>query len=151
MASIYGLFGSAIAYAAQGLSSNEFYRTIQAAGQGARRSEVLKLYAQAKTIVAGAETEAFANQNSVPSGNSLAPWPTRSRTGIRQNVKLLYRDKTTGDYKTTYWSTITTNGITRREAVSAAIEAYSGTADEYDQEFVGAFHSSAQLLTTGIM
>lgn len=141
---IYEQFGNALRAVSSGYSANEFYRTLQAEGYGARRSEVLKLYAQARTIVSQGAQEPYRNPHAIPTAGERGTWPTRGATGLRQNVTLTYRDKTTGDYKSVHWSTISRGGITRAEAVQRAIDAYSGTADAYEQEFVGAYHASAQ-------
>lgn len=151
MATVQALFGSAIRAAASGLSANEFYRSLQASGLGSRRSEVLKLFSQAKSLTVAAEAEAFANQLAIPTGHELGAWPVKDPGGVRQNVRILYRDRVTGDFKVTYWSTVTPNGITRQEAVNAAVDAYSANAEDYNQDLVGAFHSSAQRLVAKVV
>lgn len=150
MARVYASFGNALRAVAAGYSANEFYRTLQAEGLGARRSEVLKLYAQARKIVQVGATEPYTNPHTVPLASEMAPWPTRNATGIRQNVTLLYRDRVTGEYKTAYWSTITQNGVTRDAAVREAVNAYNDTAERYNQDIIGAYHSGAYILTPGI-
>lgn len=151
MAKPQAFFGSALRAAAAGLSATDFVKLLQAEGLGTRRSEVLKLYRVAKALTVAAEGEPYANPNEVPHGAALGPWPTKNATGIRQNVKLVYQDRTTGDYKVVHYSTISDNGITRASAVSAAINAYAGNAENYNQDFIGAFHSSAQLMQPGLI
>lgn len=146
MALPQAFFGSALRAAAAGLPANDFVKLLQAEGLGTRRSEVLKLYRIAKSLTVAAEGEPYANPGEVPSGQALGQWPTKKAGGIRQNVKLVYKDKTTGDYKVTHYSTITANGMTRNAAVAAATNAYADAAERYNQELVGAFHSSAQLM-----
>jgi hypothetical protein len=41
------------------------------------------------------------------------------------------------------------NGVTRAEAISKAIEAYSGKAELYKQQLVGAIHTKTFVLTPG--
>ena len=151
MAAVQAFFGSAIRAAASGYSANDFVNLLRAEGMGTRRSEVLKLYKVARQLVSVGAEEPFRNPHAVPTGEEMSPWPTNNATGVRQNVRLVYQDKVTGDYKVTFWSTITANGIPRSEAVATAINAYAGTAERYNQILTGAFHSSAQLMTPGLL
>lgn len=128
------------------MPANDFVKLLQAEGLGTRRSEVLKLYRIAKGITVAAEGEPYANPHEVPHGAALGQWPTKKAGGIRQNVKIVYKDRVTGDYKVTHYSTITANGLTRQQAIAQAIDAYADAAERYNQDLVGAFHSSAQLM-----
>jgi hypothetical protein len=146
VATVQAFFGSALRAAAAGLPANDFVKLLQAEGLGTRRSTVLQLYKVAKGLTVAAEGEPYANQHEVPYGSALGQWPTKKAAGIRQNVKIVYRDRTTGDYKTVPYSTITANGMTRQAAIAAAIDSYADNAERYNQDLVGAFHSSAQLM-----
>jgi hypothetical protein len=150
MASPQAFFGTALRAAAAGYTANDFVRLLREEGMGTRRSTVLALYKQAKSLVLAAEGEPYANPHEVPYGTALGQWPVKNPQGIRQNVKILYKDKVTGDYKVTHYSVITPNGITRQQAVNQAIASYADTASRYGQELIGAFHSSAQLQVQGI-
>lgn len=150
MARILGLFPAALIAAGGGLSATQFYNELRDAGQAARKSEVFALYKIAKSITTASATEPFANPGGIPSGRELPVWPTRNATGVRQNVTITYRDRTTGEIKQTYWSTVTPNGITREAAMATAIDAYSEHAESYDQDLIGAVHTSAYSLQPGI-
>jgi hypothetical protein len=143
MARILGLFPAALTAARHDMSANAFAREIQSQGLGARRSEVLQLYRIARGVVARNEQEPFRPQQSVPSGDEIGQWPVKNPNGITQTVTITYRDRTTGQIKQTWWSTVTPNGITRERAVAEAIDAYSEHAESYEQDLIGAVHTSA--------
>lgn len=147
MARILGLFPAALNAARGGMSANAFYRETQALGIGGRRSETLQLYKIARGVISRTADEPFRDITKVPSGNELAPWPTRTKQGVAQTVTLTYRDRTTGQIKQTWWRTVTPSGITREEAIATAIDAYSEHAESYDQDLIGAVHTSAYNLT----
>jgi hypothetical protein len=119
---------------------------LQAAGIGARRQEVQRLFKVAKGIEVASRDEIFRPQDQVPEGDALAPWPVKNPGGIAQTVTLVYRDRATGERKTTHWRTITPNGMKREQAIATAIAAYAEHADDYEQDLEGAVHTSAQLL-----
>lgn len=143
MAKILGLWPSALWAAGRQTSFREWEREVRAVGLGARSSEMLKLWRQATGIVSKSKDEPFRNQHQIPQSQHRGTWPTKNATGVAQTVTLVYRDKTTGEYKTTYWRTVTPNGITRAEAVAQAVGAYADTAERYNQELTGAVHTSA--------
>jgi hypothetical protein len=147
MASILGAFSAALGAAARGMSANAFQNALREAGAGARRSEVLALYRIARDIHNQSGEEIFRDITQAPHANELTTWPTRSATGIRQNVTLVYRDRTTGQLLRTYYSITSENGVTREAAVAQAIDTYSGHAERYNQDMVGAIHTGAYLYT----
>lgn len=143
MARVLGLFPASLLAARADLSANEFYRQLRAEGIAARRSEVLALYKISRSIVATSGDEPFRDISQRPSGNQLSPWPTKKATNIRQNVTLIYRDKTTGALNRTFWSTAHEAPITREEALASSIDAYSSHSEDYNQDLVGAIHTGA--------
>lgn len=143
MARILGLFPSSLIAARQGMSANAYYRELRSLGLAARRSEVLALYKLSTSLVATSGEEPFRNIGVAPNPSELQPWPTKSATGIRQNVTLVYRDRVTGTIKRTYWSMSSEAGIAREEAMSRAINAYSEHAESYGQDLIGAVHTGA--------
>jgi len=147
VARILGLFPSALNAAHGGMSANAFYRETQSLGLGGRRSEVLQLFKIAKGIVSRSGEEPFKDVHGTPVASELAAWPVRSATGIAQTVALTYRDRTTGQIKQTWWRTVTPAGISREAAIAAAIDAYSDHAESYDQDIIGAVHTSAYRLS----
>lgn len=150
MARILGAFPAALLAARGGMSGNAFYRQLQSLGLGARRSEVLALYKEAKAIVSKTGDEVFADPTLVPTAAELQVWPTAKATGIAQNVTLTYRDRTTGEISKTYYRVSSDEGVTREEAISQAISAYSDAMERYKQELIGAVHTSAyRLVPTG--
>lgn len=151
MARILSVFPSALLAARNGMSGNAFYRQLQELGLGARRSEVLALYKMAKEITSKTGDSVFQDPTLVPSGDDLQQWPVRSATGIKQTVTLSYRDKTTGEISKTYYSVTSPTGITREEAVAEAIGAYNDASERYNQDLIGAVHTSAyQLVPVGV-
>jgi hypothetical protein len=147
MPRILGAFPSALIAAAGGMSANAFDRQLRELGMGARRSEVLQLYKIAVGIIARSPEEPFRDITQVPTGEHMLPYPTWHATGVRQVVTLTYRDRTTGHIQQTFWSTVSPNGITRETALATAIDAYSEHAESYDQDLIGAVHTSNYLLT----
>lgn len=151
MARILGLFPSALIAARGGLSANAYYRELRDLGIAARRSEVLSLFKIAKSITTGSPDEPFRNIYDVPTSDELTTWPSKKSEGVAQTVTLTYRDMTTGQIQQTWWRTVTANGITREEALATAIDAYSEHAESYNQEIIGAVHTSAYRMTPGIV
>lgn len=125
------------------MSANAFYRELQSLGIAGRRSEVLQLYKIARSIVATSAEEPFRDISSAPTAGELTPWPSKKATGIRQNVTLVYRDKTTGTLNRTYWSVTSEEGLTREQALATAIDTYSPHAEDYEQDLIGAVHTGA--------
>lgn len=147
MARVLGLFPSALLAAKGGLSANAYYRELRDLGIAARRGEVLSLFKLAKGIVTRAPEEPFRDIYAIPNEGEIGPWPSKGATGIIQRVSLTYRDRTTGEIKQTYWSTVTENGLTREAAIATAIDAYSEHAESYEQDLIGAVHTSVYRLT----
>jgi hypothetical protein len=147
MARILGALPAALNAARAGMSANAFVRELQQSGYGARRSEVLQLYRTAVSIVSRTQEEPFRPLNQVPLQSEIGTWPTKGATGIVQTVSLAYRDRTTGSIKQTWWRNTSPNGITREEAIAAAIDAYSEHAESYEQDLIGAVHTSAYNLS----
>lgn len=129
-----------------GMSANAFDRALREAGLGARRSEVLNLYKLANTIVYRNPDEPFRDITQPPLGEHMAPWPTKKAEGVQQVVTLIYRDRTTGHLLPTYYRVSSESGIVRETAMATAINAYSDHADRYNQDLVGAVHTSVYRL-----
>lgn len=146
MARILGLFPSALVAARGGMSANAYYRELRDLGIAARRSEVLDLYKIALSITTRSPDEPFRNIDQVPQEDHMSVWPTKKGTGVAQTVTLTYRDRTTGKIQQTWWRTVTPNGMTREEALATAIDAYSEHAESYDQDLIGAVHTSSYRL-----
>lgn len=147
MPAILGLWSSALWAAGRGISNYAWQKEVRALGLGARASEMSQLFKIAQSVVTAAPQEPFRNVHQAPVEADLVPWPTRKATGIRQNVTLTYRDRTTGQIKQTFWSTIGSSPITREQAVAMAIDAYSEHAESYGQDLIGAVHTSAYRMT----
>jgi|SRR5215472_2624653 len=142
MARILGLFPSALVAAGGGESASEWIREMQSVGLGARRSEMLQLFKLAKGIVARSPEEIFRDITQVPTASEIQVWPTKKATGFVQTVTLVYRDRTTGTLNQTYWKTSNNVPMRREQAMATAISAYADHAERYDQDLVGAVHTS---------
>lgn len=151
MARVLGLFPSALAAASGGMSERAWERQVRAAGLGARSSEMLNLWKIAKSITTASPQEPFNDISKVPSGTELSPWPTKGATGVIQNVTLTYRDRTTGEIKQTWYRVKSDTGVTREQALAEAINSYSDHAEDYDQDLIGAVHTSAYSLVPGLV
>lgn len=141
MAKILGLFPQALIAARGGMSQNQFIRTMRAVGEGARDSEMRNLYRIALQTLKTSPDEPFADPNAVPDRAQASPWPTLVATGLKQAVEVTYRVRATGTLVTVPYQVSSQNGVTRQEAVDAAINAYASKAEAYGQEFVGAVHT----------
>lgn len=146
MATYPHLYPYALRAAQHGLTANAFYETLRSLGVPARKQEVLRVYKEAKAVAVASQDEPFRPQNEVPSGDALTPWPVKEPGGISQTVTLIYRDRATGERKRTYYRVKTDNGVTREQAISIAVAAYSQHAEDYEQDLETAIHTSAQLL-----
>lgn len=142
MPRILGLFPSALIAASGGESANEWIKTMQSIGMGARRGEMLELYKLARGIVSKSPDEIFRDITQVPTASEIQVWPTRKATGFVQTVTLVYRDRTTGKLAQTYWKTSNPVPMKRETAIATAISAYADHAERYNQDLVGAVHTS---------
>jgi len=151
MARIIGLFPAALIAAKAGMSGNAFIRELRALGLAARDSELRNLLKLAIGIFRKSKDEPFKDPTSIPSGDELAPWPTKKATGVKQVVTLVYRDRTTGTQLSSFYSVTSEGGIPREDAVAKAINAYADHAEAYNQDLIGAVHSAAyQLMPVGV-
>lgn len=141
MAKILGLFPQALIAARGGMSQNQFIRTMRALGEGARDSEMRALFRLALQTIKSNPDEPFSDPNAIPSSANASPWPTMVATGMKQAVEVTYRVKATGTLVTVPYQVSSQNGVTRQQAVDAAINAYASKAEAYGQEFVGAVHT----------
>ena len=138
-----GLFGSAVRAANEGLSAGAWIRALQATGTGIRRQVALRLYSEAKNVVAETGAEPTRDLNQVPTLAEMPPVATRATEAVLQTVRLVYRERVTGNLKVVFHSTKSDQGVTRGQAVTNAVNAYAASAEEYQQELVGAVHTSA--------
>ncbi len=142
MPRILGLFPSALNAASGGESARAWIRQMQSIDMGARRSEMFELYKLAKGIVARSPEEIFRDITQVPTASEIQVWPTRKAEGFAQVVTLVYRDRTTGALAQTYWKTSNAQPMKRETAMATAISAYADHAERYNQDLVGAVHTS---------
>lgn len=150
MARVLGLLPSALRAARAGLTASEWYRLLRVQGLAPRQAEAYKLYSHAVSLVSNAPEEIGAPQGKKPESARLPVYPTKNATGIIQTVTLLYRNRTTGQFDKVFYRVTSPKGVTRSSAVKKAIDAYAGQAENYDQELIGAVHSSAsRMVPTG--
>jgi hypothetical protein len=142
MSAILGLFPSALNAASGGWSANRWIKEMQSVGLGARRSEMLDLFRLAKGITSRSPDEPFRDIGQVPTAGEIRVWPTRKATGFAQVVTLVYRDRVTGKLAQTYWKTANVQPMRREQAMSLAVSAYSDQSEAYNQDLVGAVHTS---------
>jgi hypothetical protein len=147
MARILGLFPAALIAAAQNSGAGAFYRALRELNVAPRQSEAYALYRMAVSITAKQGNDVFEPLEGNPGESALPAWPTKEATGVRQNISLVYRDRTTGVISKTYYSVTSETGVAREEAIAQAIQAYSDNAEAYNQDLIGAVHTSAYQLT----
>jgi hypothetical protein len=151
VARILGLLPAALEAASQNSGANTFYRLLQDLGMGARRGDVLALYKVAAGIVSRSGEEVFNDIRNTPTAAQIQEWPSRKATGFLQTVTLVYRDRTTGTLAQTYWKTSNPQPIARETAIATAIDAYSEHAESYDQDLIGAVHTSTYSMNPSIV
>jgi hypothetical protein len=151
VARVLGLLPAALDAARGGMSANAFYNTLREQGVAPRRAEALQLYKIARNVVSTHADEPFRSLSAVPTGNEIALWPTRRAAGIVQTVTLTYREATTGQIRQTWWSIKTEAGMAREAAIAAAVDAYSEHAESYNQELIGAVHTSTYRYAPGLV
>lgn len=151
MARILGAFPSALIAVRSGMSQNALIRQLRALGEGARDSEVRALYKVAQQTLKNSPDEPFADPNLVPDLSTASPWPTVSASGVKQAVEVTYRQKATGTLITVPYQVTSENGVTRAEAIQAAINAYESKAEQYGQELVGAVHTKTFVLSPSVI
>jgi hypothetical protein len=151
MARILGAFPAALVAVRGGMSQNALIRQLRALGQGARDSEVRALYKLAQQTLKNNPDEPFGDPNLVPDLATASPWPTVSASGVKQAVEVTYRQKATGTLITVPYQVSSENGVTRQEAINAAIAAYESKAEQYGQELVGAVHTKVFALTPSVI
>lgn len=151
MARILSAFPSALIAARGGMSQNELIRQLRSLGQGARESEVRALYRLAQQTLRNNPDEPFGDPNLVPDLATASPWPTVSASGVKQAVEITYRQKATGTLITVPYQVSSEAGVTRQEAIDAAVAAYESKAEQYGQELVGAVHTKVFRLTPAVI
>lgn len=143
MARVLGLLPSALRAARAGLTASEWYKILRIQGIAPRQAEAYKLYSQAVSLVANAPSEIGQPLSRKPVKSELPVFPTKGATGVMQTVTILYRNKTTGIIDKVFYRVTSENGVSRSRAIKQAIESYAGQADRYNQDLIGAVHSSA--------
>lgn len=151
MARVLGLFPAALNAARSGGSANAFYRELQAEGIAPRRSEALQLFKIARNVIDKSAGEVFKPTSAVPTAGDIAQWPTKIRSGIIQNVTVTLRDKTTGTVTSKPLSIKVEQAITRDAAIAKAVDLASEHADSYNQEIIGAVHTSTYELSPDLL
>ncbi len=142
MPAILASWQSALIAAREGMSANAFVRQLQNLGMGARRTEALALFKIAKDAVVRAQDEPFRPTGAVPTADEIGMWATKRATGFSHTVTLTYRDKTTGHISQVWWRSTYDQPVTRQEAINTATDAYEENAVRYNQELIGAAHTS---------
>jgi hypothetical protein len=130
----------------EGMSANKFVAALREAGLGIRRQAALRVYGQAQRLVAEYGQEITKPLDQVPGFDPKNQWPTKGATGVLQNVQLVYREAVTGRQVVRYFNIKTEAGVTRADAIAAAVDANAAGAEEYQQSLVGAFYTGTRTL-----
>ena len=131
--------------AQQGMSGARMLDTLRAFEIGIRRQDFYRLWGQAVSVVQEAGAEPTRPLDQAPTLNEITPVAAgpRADPGVIQTVRLVYKESVTGNLRTVYYSTKSDEGMTRQEAVNAAIDAYATHSEEYETTLVAAAHTSA--------
>lgn len=131
----------------EGWSGRKTLDTLRFFGLGTRTQVFYRLWGQARAVVAEAGQEPTRPLGQVPTLAEMPPVATNGPEGVLQTVRLIYRERVTGNIRIVYHSSKTPEGMTRQEAIDAAIDAYAGHSEEYQTDLIAAVHSSAIRLT----
>jgi hypothetical protein len=139
--------------AQEGYSGQQVLNLLQEFNLGMRRQDFYRLWGTARSAVSEAGQEPTRPADQVPTLAEMGPpVPTRNSQAILQTTRLIYREQMTGQIRTVYHSITSEQGMTRQEAVNAAIAAYAAHSEEYQTTLVAAYHSSAvQLVPVGAL
>ena len=143
MAKIVQNLGEALTAAAAGMNASAFERYLRSIGKGARSSEVRSLYAEVKAILRKAPDEPFRDITQVPLPSEMDPWGTKGSSQVRQNIAVIIRDRTTGNIRTEWFPVYSETGVTREQAMSAALGTFTSQNAAYNTETVGVIHGGA--------
>ena len=129
----------------EGMSGARILSTFRQFGLGMRTQDFYRLFGQAARAVAEAGAEPTRPLGQVPTLSEIAPVAAgpRAEPGVIQTVRLIYREAVTRNLREVYHSTKTAQGITRQEAINAAIDSYATNSEEYQTTLVAAAHTSA--------
>lgn len=143
------LVPSALRAVREGMSANSWLAALREAGSGVRRSVGLAIFGQARTLAREYESEPSRPLDQPPSFGEMRQWPTRASEGVLQTVQLYYREDVTGRIVQRFYNVKSAEGMTRQEAIDAAIDANVDSAERYQQVLVGAVHTGAAILVSG--
>lgn len=147
MARILGLLPAALIAAKEGMSARAFGRLMRELGEGARSSEMDKMYGLAKQMIATSGDEIFRNISLAPLPSEMTPWTSKGATGVRQNVSVIIRERSTGNIRSVPYSAYSATGTTREEAMASALSSYSTNNEAYNTEIIGAVHGATYQYT----
>lgn len=133
----------------EGMTGAHTLQLFREFGLGMRTQDFYALWGNAQTVVRETGEEATRPLDQVPNAAETPPYPANpnAEPGVLQTVRLTYREKVTGKYRVVYHSVKTANGITRQDAINAAIDAYSAHSEEYQTTLAAAAHTSAIRIT----
>jgi hypothetical protein len=131
----------------EGYSGRKMLDTLRFFGLGIRTARFYQLWGQARAVTAEAGQEPTRPIGQVPTLAEMPPVATNGPEGVLQTVRLIYRERVTGQLRTVYHSTKSDQGITREQAIQNAIGAYEDHSEEYQTDLIAAVHSSAIRLT----
>src|SRR5258708_31943898 len=118
------LFPSAVRAAREGDSANAWLRALSESGTGIRRQAGLRIFGEAKRLVAEYKDEPTRPVDRVPTHAETRQWPTTGKTGVLQTVQLFYREHVTENVLSRFYSVKSSEGVTPGEAIQPAVTAY---------------------------
>lgn len=130
----------------EGWSGSKTLSTLRFFNLGMRTQQFYRLWGMARAAVAEAGQEPTRPLDQKPTLAESPPIPTNNKAGYIQTVRLIYRERVTGNLRTVYHSTVGDQPITRAQAIANAIDAYAAHSEEYETDLVAAFHSSSRRL-----
>ena len=127
----------------EGKSATAGLAAYRAAGGEVRTQTWYRLHGEVQSALAGRISEASAPLNRRPTGDEVTTWTTRNAAGYLQQIEVLVRDRQTGEVMAKPYSVTGDTMRSRGAAISEALDAYMGNADQYEEQVLGAVHVGA--------
>lgn len=126
----------------QGLTGQQVLSALQEEGLGIRRQQFYRLWGTARAIAAEAGLEPTRPLDQAPELANIPPVATNAAEGYLHTVRLVYKERVTGNQRVVYHSTKSDTPLTRQEAIDEAIDAYQAHSEEYETDLIAAVHTS---------
>lgn len=123
----------------EGLGPTEALRIARGGGLRIQDSQWFRMFGQERMNVALSIRARDAPLNRRPGPDEIGQWTTVRRRGFATRVTALARDRITGAESTIHVTVTTRNLVSRGNAITQAMDAWSDPDENYPKEVIGAF------------